>query len=250
MIKYAAVLIVFFSFGYNLLVKYLQTQKPKSPVLTERIRRINPRGQKSRILLQDGSTVSLNAGSKLTYSTDFNKKSRNIHLEGEAYFEVAKNPKKPFKVYTDGLIITAIGTSFNVQAYADNKIEKVALNTGKVKIETMNAIKRYGETFLDPGQMVVYDGEKGNLRMADFKGQDPFSWKDGKIVFYHASFEEVIEILSRWFNVDIKVTGKLPREWDYSSSYENETLENILESLKFSEKIDYSLSGSEVEIKI
>ena len=250
MIKYAAVIIVFFSFGHHLLTRYLQTKKPENKVLIQKVEHVNPPGQRSRILLQDGSIVWLNAASKLTYSTDFNKSTRDIQLEGEAYFEVAKNPDKPFKVSTNSLIITAVGTSFNVQSYSNNRIERVALNTGKVKIETINMGKKNGKTYLSPGQMVVYDPEKMDLKKIKFNGEDPFGWKDGRIVFYHATFKEVRETLARWYNVDIKVTGHLQREWDYSTSFENESLENILKSLKFSENIDYSLSGSKVEIKL
>ena len=249
-IKYAAVIIVFFSFGHHLLTKYLQSKKTESTVLTHNVNHVNPPGQKSRILLRDGSIVWLNAESKLTYSTDFNKNTREIQLEGEAFFEVAKNPDKPFRVSTNGLIITAVGTSFNVQAYNDSKTEKVALNSGKVKIETIYKDDKNDHTFLNPGQMVLYNTDKMEMKKMTFRGDDPFCWKDGRIVFYHATFEEVRKTLSRWYNVDIKVTGQLKREWDYSTSFEHETLENILKSLKFSENIDYSLNGSKVEIKL
>ena len=249
-LKYAAVLIVFLSLGYV----FWNTLDPKSkevPVLAKTIIRDNPLGQKSRIQLPDGSTVVLNAGSKLFYLPNFNKDARKLHLEGEAYFEVKKNPNIPFEVFTNDLVITALGTSFNVKAFGNNEIEKIALKTGEIKIECLDTINnKCTPNFLIPGDLALFSHQTGRISISKFAGSDPFGWKDGKIVFHHASFAEIIEVLSRWYNVEIEVIGDLKQDWNYSSTFENEVLDNILRSLKFSENIEYKMNGSKIEIKL
>ena len=248
-LRYAAVLVLFFSLGY---IFWTNTNPGiEAPVVAEMIERNNPLGQKSRILLPDGSTAWLNAGSNLSYSNDFNNEARKIYLEGEAYFEVAKNLNIPFEVYTDGLVITALGTSFNVNAFGNKQFEKIALNTGEIKIECLDTIKyNCAPSFLKPGDLAFFNHQTRRIRISEFNELDPFGWKDGRIVFHHATFHEVIEVLSRWYNVEFKVVGSLKQEWNYSTTFENEVLENVLRSLEFTEKIDYEFDVSNVKIKL
>lgn len=249
-LRYAAVFIIFFSLGYVFWAN-LDTEVNTQDVAVKMIERKNPLGQKSKIHLPDGSTVTLNAGSKLSYSSDFNDNSRKLQLEGEAYFEVAKNPDIPFEVFTNDLVITALGTSFNVKAHGAKDNEKIALNTGIVKIECLDTINnRCIPSYLKPGDLAFYSKQNGNIHISDINDSDPFGWKDGRIVFHHATFYEVIEVLSRWYNVKFEIDGILNQDWNYSSVFENMVLENVLQSLEFSEKIKYKINGSTVEIKI
>ncbi len=249
-LKIAAVLIAIISIGYFLWYFNKHYKTEKAVVLVKMINRTNPPGQKSRIHLPDGSIVILNASSQLTYSGDFNRINRKIHLIGEAYFEVAKNPEIPFEVYTDDLVITAIGTSFNVNAFENKETEKVALQSGKVKIECIAENNKCSLNYLNPGELAVYSQKTGDVNISEFKDLDPFGWKEGRIVYHHATFNEVLEVLERWYNVDFEVHGSLKKEWDYSATFENEILKNILGSLKFSEKIDYRISGSKIVINL
>ena len=248
-LRYAAVLIVFLSIGYI----FWSNANPgiEAPVVAKVIERDNPLGQKSKIHLSDGSTVWLNADSKLSYSSDFNTKTRKLHLEGEAYFEVFKNPKIPFEVVTNDLVITALGTSFNVCAFGNKQTERIALNTGKVRIECLDTLNNTCTTsYLNPGDLALFSNQTRNISISELSGSDPYGWKDGRIVFHHASFNEVIEVLTRWYNVEFEITGSLKQEWDYSSTFENEVLDNVLKSLKFSENIEYRMNGSLIEIKL
>ncbi len=248
-LRYAAVIIIFLSLGYALW--NATNYSGETPVAAEIIERNNPPGQKSIIHLPDGSTVWLSADSKISYSNYYNSETRKILLEGEAYFEVTKNPEIPFEVFTNDLVITALGTSFNVHAFGNNKIEKIALNTGKVKIECLDTFKsNCTPSYLKPGDLAFFSNQSGSISISDFDGLDPFGWKDGRIVFHHASFNEVIEVLSRWYNVEFEVVGCLKQEWNYSTTFENEVLENVLRSLEFTEKIGYEINGSQVEIKL
>ncbi len=249
-LRYAAVFIVFLGLGYVFWAN-VYSEVNTQCVTLKMIERKNPLGQKSTIHLPDGSTVWLNAGSQLSYSSDFNHTSRKLKLDGEAYFEVEKNPEIPFEVFTDDLVITALGTSFNVKALGDKDIEKIALNTGKVKIECLDTINnRCIPSYLKPGDQAFFNNQNGNISISDINDSDPFGWKDGRIVFHHATFYEVIEVLSRWYNVEFEIDGTLKQDWNYSSVFENMVLENVLQSLEFSEKIKYKMNGSTIEIKL
>ena len=248
--RYAAAITLLLGLGY-IFWDNMQTEVPKTPVLVETIERVNPLGQKSRIQLPDGSNVWLNADSKLSYSSDFGVSARELQLEGEAYFEVAEDPAKPFKVYTDNLVITVLGTSFNICAYEGQLIEKIALKTGKVKIQYLTKLgTSFVPSFLKPGELASFDVNSNIIDISKYGRIDPYGWKDGRIVFNNATFDEVIEALSRWYNVEFHVTGTLKQEWSYGSTFENEILVNVLESLKFSEKIEYELNGSVVKLTL
>jgi transmembrane sensor len=246
-LKYAAVFI--FLLGITYVIWFNKEDQQPVSVAETLVERTNPLGQKSKIQLPDGSLVWLNAGSKLAYSSDYNEESRQVQLTGEAHFNVVKNPNLPFKVLTDELMITALGTSFNVEAFVSGQ-EEVALNTGKVKVECLNEHGSCPPSYLNPGQLASFNKSIGSIKLSTFEGLDPFGWKDGRIVFNHASFKEVLETLSRWYNVEFEVDGSLNQEWNYSTTFDNEVLENVLLSLKFSEKIDFQINGSVVNIKI
>jgi len=187
----------------------------------------------------------------LTYDSEYNFALRKVSLEGEAYFEVKKNDKVPFQVFTNNLVVTALGTSFNVDAFVDHDFEKVALREGKVKVDCQDSPNSNCNTsYLNPGDMAHYHAGTGVISLSNFGDTDPFGWKDGRIVFNHATFSEVIEILERWYNVEFEISGRLNQEWNYSTTFENEVLENVLESLKYSEKIDYEMEGTIVRIKL
>ena len=219
--------------------------------ITEKVERINPLGQKSRIQLPDGSNVWLNAGSKLSYPNNFGENSRKLELEGEAFFDVTENPNKPFQVFTENLVVTALGTSFNVYAFKGQETEKVALSTGRVKVDPVYSGDDNAEpSYLVPGNMATFDIHTKKINVSQYKGLDPFGWKEGRIVFNDATFGEVVDVLSRWYNVKFEVTGTLDQEWHYGSTFEDATLKNILESLKFGENIDYELNGATVTIKL
>lgn len=248
-LKYAAAIILFVGLGY--LFRENFQPEVEIPIVLETIERINPLGQKSRIQLPDGSNVWLNAGSKLSYSSEFNQDARKLYLEGEAYFEVAKNPNKPFEVFTADLVITALGTSFNVCAFEEGQLEKIALNTGEVKIECLSKLGKSSiPSYLKPGDLAIFEQHSMKISISEYDGLDPFGWKDGRIVFRNATFQEVVNVLSRWYNVKFEISGSLQQDWNYGSTFENEILVNVLESLKFSEKIDYELNGSIVKIQL
>jgi transmembrane sensor len=206
----------------------------------------NPKGQKLKISLKDGSTIMLNAESSIEYDTGFGIENRNIKLKGEAFFEVAKNPKMPFSVKTGAIEVVALGTSFNVQTYKETMVDKVALSTGKVKISSVsNKI-----IVLEPGTMVQYKNNQFSKK-SNFDPLEELGWKDGVLVFKNSSLSQVVQKLERWYGVEITVLNSDQQvNWSYTGNFNNVSLENVLNGISFTKGISFDINGEKVKINL
>ncbi|MEO9965952.1 MAG: FecR domain-containing protein [Reichenbachiella sp.] len=211
----------------------------------QHITKSNPSGQKSTHFLPDGSKVFLNAESTVSYLEEFEGDVRLIELKGEAFFEVAKNPEKPFIVKSDNISTTAIGTSFNVRAFPAESILEVALATGRVRVESNGS---GGGIYLNPGEKVTYSDVSGVATKSNFDFDEIIGWKNGLIKFQDANYEEVKNRLERWFGVKIKSNKNPSKNWTYSGVFENQSLEMILEGMKLTKNFEYKLERKSVEI--
>lgn len=242
----AASLILVFSVSY---VFYFNSPPKESAVSPEynvpvAIERSTPRGNKKIITLPDGSTVVLNADSKLTYGSDF-ATNRTITLEGEGFFDVVRDEEHPFKVITDNIATTALGTSFNIKAYDENPGIQVTLATGKVRVE--NSLD-HDLLEIKPGEAVYYSEDKNTFEKKNVDLSDFLSWKEGILQFEKTPLNLVIEDLERWYGVEIKVVGdkKLP-EYKCSGTFKpHEYLSNVLKVLSYSVDFEYKINGNEV----
>lgn len=164
----------------------------------------NPRGSKVISLrLNDGTIVWLNSQSSIRYPVAFVGEDRQVEITGEAYFEVAKNLSKKFIVASNGLNIEVLGTHFNVNSYNDNKNIKVTLLEGSVKI-----IKGGGTYILKPGQQAQVANEIQVFNGANI--ESVMAWKNGFFSFSGTSVEELMNILGRWYNVEIVFNKSIP----------------------------------------
>ena len=165
---------------------------------------ISPPADKKQNLvfhLPDGSMVILNYGSKLHYAPDFNRSvTRDVYLEGQAYFDIHHNPDKPFIVHTDKVTTTVFGTAFNVKAVKGEQRITITVTRGKVKVSDQNKI--LGS--LTPGQQIVYDRIDGNIVKSTTGAGNFMQWKDQEdLVIENLTFEETAKILEDKFNVTI-----------------------------------------------
>ncbi|MCR9015267.1 FecR family protein [Aquiflexum gelatinilyticum] len=211
------------------------------------IERFTPKGNKKIITLPDGSTVVLNADSKLTYASDFIQ-NRTITLEGEGFFDVVRDEEHPFKVITDNIATTALGTSFNIRAYEGNPNIQISLASGKVKVEN-NIDQNLLE--ITPGEAVYYSEDSNTFEKQNVNLSHVLSWKEGILQFEKTPFNLIIEDLERWYGVEIKVTGdkKLP-EYKCSGTFKpHEYLSNVLKVLSYSVEFEYKISGNEVTLE-
>lgn len=238
----ASVLILLVSSFYYFHI--IKTDETGTPVLINQIVKENPRGQKSKITLPDGSKVWLNSESRIEYPSEFEEK-RVISLVGEAFFEVTENTEMPFQVSSRGIITIALGTSFNIRAFEGHNIE-VGLVTGKISVETKKK-STVPKVFANPGQRVIYDGYEQGLQVSSYNNLDFMKWTNRIIVFKKASFPEIIEKLERWYDVDITVNN-LNRGITYTGEFNNESLERILERMAFVEKFSFEIDEKQINI--
>lgn len=200
---------------------------------------VAPIGSRTVVLLSDGSTVHLNYGSKLKYPQVFTGNTRGIILSGEAYFEVAHNPDKPFIVKTGKLNVKALGTVFNVFAYADNNYIETTLVEGKVQLERVlsdGSAKSLG--LMLPNQHANYNTQTGKVTNSEGKVDKYIAWKDGKHIFENEPITSVAKKLDRMFNVEIEVAEEI-KDITYTVTFVDEPLFQILDLMALATPISY-----------
>ncbi|WP_373497706.1 FecR family protein [Aquiflexum sp.] len=209
------------------------------------ITKANPKGQKSKIHLPDGSTITINADSEIRFKNSFGKINRDIFLSGESFFEVAPDSLIPFRVFTGELTTTALGTSFNINSY-DQKEIQIQLATGKVKVE--NEAEGEQVLYLLPGEEVCLDRDSNKMKTKKFDLKKAFLWKEGTLLFEKASFSEFTLALERWYGVEIEVEQPPFPGFQISGEFSDTYLSNILESIGYAYGFDYRINHKTVKI--
>lgn len=196
-------------------------------------------GMVSEFSLPDGTKVWLNSDSELRFPTYFNGRSRDVNLNGEAFFDVTKNEKQPFRINANGLDVEVLGTSLNIISYEDEPMSEIVLVEGKVSLsfETEEGEKK-SETII-PGQRAVFLENSEEIVKDNVNTDKYISWKDGNLIFREDSMEDVIRRLSHWFNVTIIVDDPEINEYVYNATFRNEKIQDVLSLLKISAPIDY-----------
>lgn len=164
------------------------------------VERVNPRGQRSMILLPDSSVVYLGADSRLRYPERFSSDSREIFLSGEAFFEVTKNPKRPFMVHTGHVQTKVLGTSFKIEAFNGRPL-MVQVATGKVRVDQIDRKHQKSLAVLMPGETVLLD--HGRIENGNMDPEEVRDLKASRLTFNDKSLQEIAEVLRRWYNVRI-----------------------------------------------
>ncbi len=200
---------------------------------------IAPIGSRTVVQLSDGTEVNLNYGSKIKYPRNFTGDTREITLEGEAYFDVAHNSDKPFIVKTGKLNVKAVGTEFNVLAYPEDDIIETTLVNGKVVLE-QNELNGYTKAIgaMEPGQHVAYNLKSGKITCTKGSIEKYIAWKGGKLVFDSEPITGVAEKLGRMFNVDIEVADNI-KDYTYTVTLVNDPLYLVLDLMAEVTDISY-----------
>lgn len=194
-------------------------------------------GQKSRIVLADGTEVWLNSESKIKVTESDFTVSRSVELTGEAYFKVTKNPKVPFVVRTKAYNVEVYGTEFNIMAYDDFKRTETTLVNGMVKIR-----QNKQELIMKPGETVVY-ADKG-FTVKTGRVEQAVSWKDEKFYFDAIPLSELAIRLERWYNVKIEISDTNLKNRLYSGVFKNEeTIWQVLDVIGRTSPIRYERKG-------
>lgn len=237
--KYAAIIILSFSVGALLFCFSGQTSS------SDQLASISsPRGQITSLTLFDGTTVWLNSETTIKYSSNFNKKEREVFVEGEAYFEVIHNDKIPFIVNAGVSKVKVHGTTFNVKAYpSDNFIETVLIE-GKVEFITKNK-----SVFLCPNEKIILSTEKGTLHKEHADVEKASAWKKGKYYYNNEKLSIIIQQIQRWYDTEfifnenelsnLTFTGVVNRE---------KSIEYNLKLIELTNKIKFELQNGAIII--
>ena len=238
---------------------------------------IVPMGSRAQFSLSDGTSVTLNAGSKLKYDNGFGIKNRIVQLEGEGYFKVATDSKRPFTVKTTHLNVMALGTSFNVKAYADDNTIETTLVEGSIKIEEIAGKSRAEVMVLKPNQKLTFFKEDSTMiDEADRPNQKPknnaqplqvqktlaiprlvtenvnvepvISWKENRWIFERQSLSQIAIELERKFDVQILFESERLKAYRFTGTIIAEPIEQVLEVMSISAPINFKLKGKVVTL--
>lgn len=248
---------------YNTYFKYNNTKNAVAGVYTFTTKS----GERKKIKLQDGTSVLLNAKSSLSVTKGFNDQFREVTLTGEAFFDVAHDKNRPFKVHTTDFNINVLGTAFNVKAYPDETTSEATLIRGLITMEAVNG--NGGTITLKPSQKVTFyktaaPQQKSKLlkptalqpeitinhytKIKDSTIVET-AWTQNRIEIYDQDFDEIKNVLEKWYNVKIKFTDPSIEKYRFTATITNESIEEVLHALKATENnFKYEIKGKQVTI--
>jgi len=228
-LRYASIILIILIpiFIYNLVL----FEHPP-PTAIEYLSKTTHNGQHLTFHLEDGSQITLNSNSELIYPKHFSDSSRTVTLAGEAFFDVAKDAKRPFAVRTRDITTTALGTSFNIKSINDQLSTEISLISGVVRVEMDDAKGNYKDVQLSPGEQLMYSLKDKSFEMRNFDSVATVGWKDGIIHFKNAGLGEIISTLEVWYDVEFSMEGGQNliknSDWTYTGDFKNQSLENVL----------------------
>lgn len=201
-----------------------------------------PKGGQYQVRLSDGTSVWLNAASSMRFPATFPGNERMVELTGEAYFEVAHDPKKPFRVLVDGMRVEVLGTHFNINAYKDEGLSKATLVQGKIRIS-----KGESSAILNPGQQAQINAANELSVVKDADTNEALAWKNGYFQFKNAEIETVMRQLARWYDVDIVYEGSIPKGQIKGEIPRSTTADKVIQILEAS-GVHTKLEGRKITI--
>lgn len=213
------------------------------------VQKTNAKGVKSTIALADGSKVWLNADSKLQYPASFSGNTREVYLNGEAFFDIEKNPAKPFIIHLANGTIRVLGTSFNIKAYDDEPVVETSVATGKVAfIPKLKNNDNADTIFLTPNNKVTYQVNTEKTTTATTVSEEDRAWTEGKLIFRSMLFEEIGIELERNFGKKVVFEDSDIKTYRLTGSFQNNTLSEILYYLSKTKSFSYSITDEQIVI--
>lgn len=207
---------------------------------------ITAKGSKGQFTLPDGSVVWLNSESKMTFPNHFAGNKRLVTLEGEAYFEVVKDTKKPFIIQTENVDIEVLGTSFNVDSYSSSEFFKTALINGSVKLSG-EALKE--PIYLKPNELFEFRKTENRISVATTKVGLYTDWIKDRLVFDNDYLADILISMEGRYNMDIECPRQIATSTRASLTIRQENLEEVLDALSIIIPIQYEIEGRKVTIK-
>jgi transmembrane sensor len=206
-------------------------------------------GEKSIVTLLDGTKITLNADSKLKYPVRFGEVTREVSLEGEAYFEITRDANKPFVVHTGNVSTIDLGTKFNVSAFPDEETIIVSLEEGKVEVSTSKSGTREGDVILSPTQQLIYNKEKETNKIEQFDFQKAIGWKDNILIFDNEPLSRVLVLLERYFGVKFEIADQSLANRTIKANFRNESFWTVVKVIEKATGLTYKTSKENNELK-
>ncbi len=254
---------------------YLFSQKRATKLSTDQgiSSIVTKNGNRSKVVLPDGSQVWLNAGSNLDYNNStFNNELREVSLNGEAYFDVTKNPDKPFIIHTNKMDIKVLGTVFNVRSYSNEKIAEASLIKGSIEVTLKD--RKDQKIVLKPNEKISIANEEPKAEsrqnkiilpktnttpvpqivLKELKPNPTYNiigeiaWTQNKLYFEDETFENIGLRMERWFGKKVTIANESLKNIHYTGNFENETMEEVLSYLKISKSFNFRLGNDNVVI--
>lgn len=196
-----------------------------------------PVGMRTNVTLPDGSKVWLNSESTIKYSIPFTGKSREVELVGHAFLDVTKNPDAPFSITSGNVRVDVLGTQFDFKSYPEDETVEVTLKEGSINlsIETGNADK--SKTRMVPGDHFVLNKTSHKASIKNESVENYIGWVDNKLIFDETPLPEMKRILERWYGVEIEIVDKSIESYKFTTTFNNESLSQVLELLELSSPI-------------
>jgi len=205
-----------------------------------------PNGEDARIFFQDGTEVYLNSGTRIRYPDRFGLRQREVFLDGEAYFNVATNSKRPFIVNAHNTSIKVTGTSFNVNAYSESEIIKVVLDEGKTSFQVQSNIYS-----MSPGQQLEYNRTTGRTLLYNLsKPSNASLWKSNMLYLYDTPLAEVIKMLERKYDVQFHLQAPDALNYTYTLTTKHSGIESILAELQKIAPVRFEYKGENVFVTL
>jgi ferric-dicitrate binding protein FerR (iron transport regulator) len=203
-----------------------------------------PRGGQYQVILEDGTKVQINAASSIRFPEFFNGANREIELDGEAYFEVAKDKAHPFIVKANGTQVQVFGTHFNINAYSDNPDITTTLLEGSVKMS-----KGTAAVMLLPGQQGTVNQSGSSIKVSQADVEANMAWINGFFVFHDQSIINIMRQVSRWYDVDIQYQDAEVQENEFGGTISKyKDIKELLDNIKLTGSIHYKIEGRRVII--
>ncbi|WP_299286027.1 FecR family protein [uncultured Mucilaginibacter sp.] len=202
-----------------------------------------PKGGEYQVVLADGTKIWLNAASSITYPTAFNGKERRIKLIGEAYFEVAKDARKPFYVNTANGQIMVLGTHFNISAYPDDEVTSTTLLEGAVQVT-----KNQSSSLLKPGQQASISRGSDYISIAEAKIDEVMAWKNGYFIFDEDNIADIMKKVSRWYDVDVQYHGLINDQKFGGTFHRSKSIVELLHYLEKIGNIHFLITGRRITV--
>lgn len=239
--RIAAILLLTFGLGWASRFVSLTGSRQSADLLQEIF---VPKGQVNQVFLADGTRIWINSETRLVAPSVFSANERVVKLDGEAFFEVAKDEKRPFRVKVNGQQIEVLGTSFNVRAYANSNVIETTLETGQIQLHTGKQT-----TLLKPGEQSLFNKSEKQLVISRVNPETFSSWKDGRYVFQNEDLLEVFKVVERWYDVEITADETYFSEMHFSGVIKrNKDALHFLELLNLTVPIRYEMKADKIRI--